>query len=482
MNHFHEYGGGLGDIFFQMFSEGSYAALNRMQPSDRSSVVLITHNPHVRELFDYHPKSAQIDVRDLGYWLPEQDAEMRARHALPAAKPQMPRSDDPIEFFPTLSDLEVLGRLENQPYVLLSVSAGLPSRNIPGKYAHDLALLARRHSLQPVFVGRNYERMGRSEFRPGNGFAIDLVDRLTVPGVGRAVQNAAALVCCHSAINILGWLLRKPQLLLYPQSVYQEHIARRTLWAFGVDHAECHHANFDDPRMMQLAEALFHRAALELPRSGGAIPHFKAKVGYMKTIPLPAPSQALAIDESLPRLTSATETKFLCWLAQHTSGNVAELGCNKGLTTRDLALTNPDKFVYAVDYFGDDGSFPSEQRGEKPGPNDFCIHARGLRNVVCIHAKSAELNYDALQSVKLIFVDGDHSYKGVRADSERAVAYLKSHGGGTIVWHDYYDGAPLWVGVKTYLDSSDLNVERVEGTWLALAKVKGDRTPARSSS
>jgi hypothetical protein len=356
------------------------------------------------------------------------------------------------------------------------VSAGLPGRDIPDGCVHELVSRALSHSLLPVFVGRNYDRMGRKEFRPANAHALDFVDRLTVPGVGRAVQNAAAVVCCHSAINILAWLLRKPQLLLYPRSVYDQHISRRDLWAFGADFPECKHAIFNEPHVGQLAETLFLGAANQFSLAVSSGPsESKTKVRSMKTIPLPSASQCLPVDKTIARLTAAHEVKYLCWLAHQTRGNVVEIGCNKGLTTRDLALTNPHKIIYAVDYFADDSPLVVEQRSERPPANDFCVFARGLRNVVCLHVKSAELNYEALKTVKLIIVDGDHSYEGVKVDTECALAYFRKHGGGVIIWHDYYQAAPHWVGVKRYVDSLDCCVEHVEGTWLAQTKIKGER-------
>jgi hypothetical protein len=195
----------------------------------------------------------------------------------------------------------------------------------------------------------------------------------------------------------------------------------------------------------------------------------------IRVIPLPPESQEIQLDESIARLTPFHEVKFLCWLAAKTKGNIVEIGCNKGLTTRDLARTNPHKIIYAVDYFAHDAPMAAEQLSERPSADEFCVYARGMRNVVCLHEKSAKLNYEALLNVKLIYIDGDHTFEAIKADSEAAIAFFRGHEGGTLVWHDYYEGGPAWVGVKTYVDSLELEIERVEGTWLALAKVEGKR-------
>jgi len=303
-----------------------------------------------------------------------------------------------------------------------------------------------------------------------------LIDRLSVPGVAHLLARAAALVCCHSALNILGWLLRKPQLLLYPETVRARHIAARDQWAFGVDFPECRHATFDDPGIGAIADELFGDIVRDRPLAGSPV---RAPVTppVVPMIPLPDACRAIELDETLPRLTSAIEVKFLCWLARETEGNVVELGCNKGLTTRDLARSNPGKIIYAVDNFATRSQPNDWQHAERPSPDDFCVHARELENVVVLHGDSARLNYDALRDVRLVFIDGDHTFEAVRADTERARAHLERTGGGWLVWHDYYAGGPFWVGVRRYVDSLDLAVEQVADTWLAIARVGAPAPP-----
>ncbi|MBI4664308.1 MAG: hypothetical protein HY735_36390, partial [Verrucomicrobia bacterium] len=70
-------------------------------------------------------------------------------------------------------------------------------------------------------------------------------------------------------------------------------------------------------------------------------------------------------------------------------------------------------------------------------------------------------------------VDGDHSYQGVKADTEKALDYFlatKAKGKRFIVWHDAYEDAPSWVGVLPYLNREIVpffDIQRVENTWLA---------------
>ncbi len=297
---------------------------------------------------------------------------------------------------------------------------------------------------------------------------MSLVDALSVPGLAALLESAVGVVACHSAVSMLSWLMRKPQLLLYPQSVYERHVVPGDQWTFGISFSECRHARFDDPHIEALAADFFgnlkgHKMNDSLP------PKVRA---HRRTVALPPESQSIEVDETIGRLTSARETKLLCWLARQIEGNVAEIGCNKGLTTRDLALSNPTKLVYAVDYFvrcqGHDW-----QIGERPSAEELCVYARHLKNVVVVHADSAHLNYEALIDVGLVFIDGDHTLEGVCADTERALRFLERRGSGIIVWHDYYETAPHWVGVKPYVDSLNLEILHVQDTWIALTEIGG---------
>jgi hypothetical protein len=460
-----EYGGGLGDIFFQIYFEGAYRALDELTEADRAVIGLITHNPHTGEIFANHPRTGQLTVRNLGYWLPSQDQVMRAKHRLPN-RSIFPITGRPVRFYPTEADRAALPDLQPQRVIVFAPGAGLADRNLSPQLVSNLAAVARESGFLPVFVGRSYERHGRAEYYPVAGEGVSLVDVLSVPGVAALVESADGIVACHSAISMLGWCMRKPQLLLYPQSVYERHIAARDQWTFGIDFPECRHARFDDSHLVALAYKFF--SDVKGARMDGLpVPSVRAR---RKTVRLPAESQSIELDETIARLTSAQETKFLCWLAQRAEGNIVEIGCNKGLTTRDLARSNPSKIVYGVDYFvrraGHDW-----QIGERPSAEDLCIYARQLRNVVVLHADSASLNYEALVDVGIVFIDGDHTLEGVRADTECALRFLKKRGGGIIVWHDYYETAPYWVGVRPYVDSLDLDIVRVEGTWIALAQL-----------
>ena len=52
-------------------------------------------------------------------------------------------------------------------------------------------------------------------------------------------------------MNVLAWHMRKPQLLLYPDSIAHIHIIPKSPWAFGIDERGMFHGTFAkyDPKL-----------------------------------------------------------------------------------------------------------------------------------------------------------------------------------------------------------------------------------------
>lgn len=58
-------------------------------------------------------------------------------------------------------------------------------------------------------------------------------------------------------------------------------------------------------------------------------------------------------------------------------------------------------------------------------------------NILSVHANSLSFDFSSLnQQFDFIFVDGDHSYEGVKSDSQKVYELLKDENS-VIVWHDY---------------------------------------------
>lgn len=245
-----EFGGGLGDIFNQLYTGHGYRFLETLGPGRTAHVGLVTHNPHAIELFRWHPQRQFIThLVHYGYWDCAQDGEFRLRHAIPppsrvAQLMSTEQQSAPIRFYPAPTEsIDGLGHA-----VAVSASAGLSDRTLPQPVLDAIVSQLLTAGWDVLLLGRSFNRHGRTEIRPSEPELIhcrDLIDQLSVPATAQVIQACAGLVTCHSALNILAWHLRKPQLLLYPESVEARHFRRPDQWSFGAKFPETFHGRFD---------------------------------------------------------------------------------------------------------------------------------------------------------------------------------------------------------------------------------------------
>jgi SAM-dependent methyltransferase len=180
----------------------------------------------------------------------------------------------------------------------------------------------------------------------------------------------------------------------------------------------------------------------------------------MRTEPYPAQAKAIELHSNNLPWTPAHDIRVLLWVADNLqTGDILEIGCNNGATTRELALRYPERAVIGVDYVTETPTMVSEQLYEMPRV-EFGKYAVGLRNVELRNENSRMLDYSRFPNVRLVFIDGDHSYAGVKADTELALAALESSGrefpragAAALVWHDVYPNAPDWCQVWQYLEA-----------------------------
>jgi predicted O-methyltransferase YrrM len=70
---------------------------------------------------------------------------------------------------------------------------------------------------------------------------------------------------------------------------------------------------------------------------------------------------------------------------------------------------------------------------------------------------SIDITPEMLGSVDMAFIDADHSYEGVKRDTELVLKSMGSKGG-VIVWHDYLR---THLGVRRFIDERNQNDNRV---------------------
>jgi precorrin-6B methylase 2 len=177
----------------------------------------------------------------------------------------------------------------------------------------------------------------------------------------------------------------------------------------------------------------------------------------MNSIPYPDYARAVKLSNPQHPFTPAHDVKVVIGeFAEHTDGgNILEIGCNLGWTTRELALAFPNSIVYAVDWPPAGQSMSAHQRGEAPSWEKSCEAARALPNVLPIIADSRKLTPGMFREVTRVFIDGDHSYEGVKRDTALAMRMMAEYEDArwVVTWHDCYEKAPDWVGVRKYLES-----------------------------
>lgn len=152
---------------------------------------------------------------------------------------------------------------------------------------------------------------------------------------------------------------------------------------------------------------------------------------------------------------SDEDAKLLLYLSRMADGNIVEIGCHRGETTKMLAEHNPLKHVYGVCWSGP-ATMVQEQMGDYIPLEEIGIYARHLPNVGIYDDISWEFKFPP--SIGMVFVDGDHSPHAVAMDTANILLHLNDC---IVVYHDYGPAAPGWVGVNEVLHGPLANAYRV---------------------
>lgn len=206
-----EFSGGLGDIFIDCYLHDHYVRLDALKSGEKATVVFRSENPFAKELASVHPKASQFQIVTLNPWLP-----LTKQYQV---VPRGGRAEARVIFHPTPRDLEALSTLPKK-FMVFGLSTGQTSgrKNIPSKWADELARHASISGYAPVVIGRTYLHPmdgNRTETKV-SGDVIDLTDKLSVHGLHRLVEMSSGCVVAYSSVMLLSWLLRKPTFTLYP--------------------------------------------------------------------------------------------------------------------------------------------------------------------------------------------------------------------------------------------------------------------------
>jgi predicted O-methyltransferase YrrM len=158
---------------------------------------------------------------------------------------------------------------------------------------------------------------------------------------------------------------------------------------------------------------------------------------------------------------SEDELSYLARCASK-SGSIVEIGSWKGRSTLALACNTPG-IVYAVDTWKG-----TEQQGDELSLHEegwlleeFKRNTTNIDNIVICEGPSAEIAKQMRgHTFDMIFIDGYHTYEGVKDDILSWTPMLKT--GGILCGHDYIP--PYWDGLLRAVHELVPNFRVVKGT------------------
>ena len=134
--------------------------------------------------------------------------------------------------------------------------------------------------------------------------------------------------------------------------------------------------------------------------------------------------------------TKPVELEMLYALARNcpVGSNALEIGSHLGASSCYLGAGIKERGgrLFCVDTWHNE----TMPEGDQDTYSRFRMNTSGLgETVVPIRKHSSEMNLSDLQKpLALIFIDGDHSYEGVKSDFERTIPWLEQ--GGIVAFHD----------------------------------------------
>lgn len=131
---------------------------------------------------------------------------------------------------------------------------------------------------------------------------------------------------------------------------------------------------------------------------------------------------------------------------------IVEIGTGWGESAKHFSELKPTWTIYTIDAFGiyGDGRIYQEWNHERVA----AINRSLGKNVIQILGDSSKVPWEL--PIDVLFIDGDHSYEGCKADYEKYEPWVRE--GGYIIFDDYtQDNNPI-NGVRRVCDELDLRV------------------------
>lgn len=170
------------------------------------------------------------------------------------------------------------------------------------------------------------------------------------------------------------------------------------------------------------------------------------------------------------RYMNPIELEVLCALIESVHPkSVVEFGINTGRTAKAILREVPGIETYlGVDVLPGYVTEKSVQRKEVPPIAGKEV--LGDKRVKLVVTRDGSHGMKSIPECDAVFIDGDHSRKGVENDTALACAAIRP--GGIIIWHDYHDLGTVDVrDVLHDFKASGRDIRYVEGTWIAFERI-----------
>lgn len=257
---------GLGDVIRNIYLRGGYRTISEVTEPVR--VIVASINPFTTEIFRFHRNARHFVLHDLGHKFEE-------FYAAGLQGPDLSRAlcefagvgYDSIHHgaasgappvFDAPDDVESTGHIVFCPF-----TGSVASRVFPPDFTGRMVEVLRAQPRPVYLLTRSFLRRslttgrvihGIEDARCFAGGNIHVMEHLSVPACLNLVKNCAAYVGTWSAMHQAAWLENKPVAVFYPPDWVD--VVQRTDYAFGIDRADCLHADVQRADMVALAEWL----------------------------------------------------------------------------------------------------------------------------------------------------------------------------------------------------------------------------------
>ena len=155
--------------------------------------------------------------------------------------------------------------------------------------------------------------------------------------------------------------------------------------------------------------------------------------------------------------TNYQERETLYNLAKSLKGGsvIVEVGSHLGATSCMLALANKNNKVYCVDTWRNDGQMPDPT---KDTFLEFKNNTKDFSNITALRGTSEEVVKNFNEKIDLLFIDGDHSYDGVKRDVLNWIPKCKEDA--IVAFHDVGPVGSIEYGVTKVIDEYIKPIEK----------------------